>query len=119
VTTATFEPLPFEGELELRAPSLDELGLPEPALRLPDEAELPLRDEAAEERRLEAPALLGLLREAEDLLLDDPLRLLFEDPLRLLLLEPLWLFGLDPFELREFVCLLFEERVLPWAMAPP
>jgi hypothetical protein len=117
VTTATFEPLPlpFERELELRAPlpdeRADELRLPDPELRLRDEAELRLRDDAADEPRLEALALLGLLREAEDLLL--------EDPLRLLLLEALWFFGLDPFEPREFVCFLFEERVLPWAMAPP
>jgi hypothetical protein len=110
VTTATFEPLPlpFERELELRAPLPDELRLPDPELRL--------RDEAADAPRLEALALLGLLREAEDLLL--------EDPLRLLLLAALWVFGLDPFELRDFVGflfeeLLFEERVLPWAMAPP
>jgi hypothetical protein len=97
VTTAAFVPLPFERELALRAPLLDdradELRLPDPELRLRDEAELRLRDEAAEERRLEALALLGLLREAEDLL--------------------------SAFELREFVCLLFEERVLPWAITPP
>lgn len=107
-TTATFEPLPFE------------LALPAP-LPPDDRAdELRLRDEAADERRLEALALFGLLREAADLLLEDPLRLLlFEDPLRLLLLEALLFFGLDPFELREVVCRLFEERVLPWAMAPP
>jgi hypothetical protein len=124
VTTAAFEPLPFERELELRRPLLDdradELRLPDPELRLRDEAELRPRDEAAEERRLEALALLGLLREAEDLLPEEPLRLLLlEDPLRLLLLEALWLFGLDLFELREFVCPLFEERVLPWAITPP
>jgi hypothetical protein len=117
VTTATFEPLPlpFERELELRAPfpddRADELRLPEPELPLRDEPELRLRDDAADDRRLEALVLFGLLREAEDLLLDDPLRLLLR--------EELWLFGLDPFELFEFVCLLFEERVLPWAMAPP
>jgi hypothetical protein len=119
VTTATFEPLPlpFERELELPAPLPDDRAC---ELRLPD-PELRLRDDAADERRLDALALLGLLREPEeDLLLEDPLLLLrFEVPLRLLLLEALWLFGLDPFELREFVCFLFEERVLPWAMAPP
>jgi hypothetical protein len=116
VTTATFEPLRFERELELRPPLLDDRA---DELRLPD-PESPLRDDAADDRRLEALALLGLLREPEDLLLEDPLLLLLlDDPLRLLLLEALWFFGLDPFEPREFVCLLFEERVLPWAMAPP
>jgi hypothetical protein len=49
VTTATFEPLPFEGELE----AAELFGL-----------------------LLEAAALFGLLREAEDLPLADPLRLL-------------------------------------------
>jgi hypothetical protein len=103
VTTATFEPLPpFELELELEAPPL----LPE------DRAdELRLRDEAADAPRLEALALFGLLRDAEDLL--------FEDPLRLLPLEALLFFGLDPFEPREAVCRLLDERVLPWAIAPP
>jgi len=94
---------------------------------VPFELALPLRDEAADERRLEALALLGLLRDGEDLLreplrlllLVDPLRLLlFEDALRLLR-EALWFLGLGPFELREVVFRLLDERVLAWAIAPP
>jgi hypothetical protein len=34
-------------------------------------------------------------------------------------LEALLFFGLDPFEPREAVCRLLDERVLPWAIAPP
>jgi hypothetical protein len=79
VTTATFEPLPFERELELEPP---------PALPEGRADELRLRDEAADAPRLEADALFGLLRDADDLLFEDPLRLLLpEDPLRLLLPE--------------------------------
>jgi hypothetical protein len=77
VTTAILC-VPFNPELALRAPS------PEDRADEPDDdAELRLRDEAADVRRLDAPALFGLLREAEDLLL------------------------------------LFDERVLAWAIAPP
>ena len=101
----------FERELELEPPPV-----------FPDDraAELRLRDEAADVRRLEALPLFGLLRDDEDLLADEE-DLLPEDALRLrlLLLEALWLLGLEPFEPREFVFCLFDERVLPWAMAPP
>jgi hypothetical protein len=74
-------------------------------LALPPDAcgdELRLRDDADDARRVDAPALLGLLREAADLLLDE---------LRLLLPEPL--------ELRLPCFLLLDERVLAWAIAPP
>jgi hypothetical protein len=77
VTTATF---PFAPAFELRALSpddgADEPRLREAALRLREDAELRPRDEAAEERGVEALALFGLLREADDLLFEDPLRLL-------------------------------------------
>jgi hypothetical protein len=106
---------PFEFELRELAPEerAGELRPPDdPELWLRDDAELRLRDDAADERRLDALALFGLLREADDLLLDDPLRLLLR--------EALWFFGLDPFELREVVVFrLFEERVFAWAIAPP
>ena len=99
--TATFEPLPLELELE-----------PPPLLPEDRAEELRLGEEAADEPRLEAFALFGLLRDAEDLLLEDPLRLVLP-------LEALLAFGLDPLELREVVCRLLDERVLPWAIAPP
>jgi hypothetical protein len=83
VTTAAFDE-PFE-----REPPEDACA---DALRLRD---------AADARRVDAPALLGLLREAVDLLFDE---------LRLLVPEP--------FELR-LPCFLLDERVFAWAIAPP
>jgi hypothetical protein len=137
VATATF---PFGPEFELRAFEPDErdeaLRLPDEELRLPlrlREEELRPRDEAADDRRLDALAvlrldalaLLGLLREAEDLLreaedlLREPAALPFEEVLRLLLLEALLLFGLGPFELVDPDFLFVWERELAWAIAPP
>jgi hypothetical protein len=110
-TAAFDEPLP----LEARAPALlaefrallDVFRAPLDAFRAPldvfralvpelFDAELRFRD-AADDLALLFP-VLPLEREALDLL-----------PLR----------GLDPFELRELVCRLLVERVLPWAIAPP
>jgi hypothetical protein len=77
VATATFEPLPLDRELELPAPLLDDRA---DELRLPD-PELRLRDEADGDRRVDALPLRDLLRAPEDLLFEDPLLLL-------LLLDP-------------------------------
>jgi hypothetical protein len=66
-------------------------------LRLRDDAAVPLLREDADD----APALLGLLREAA----------LPLDELRLLLPELV--------ELRPACFLLLDERVLAWAIAPP
>jgi hypothetical protein len=108
-TAAFDEPFPFDADRALRLLELEDCFALVDGLRalLPElrELELRLRDDAEEVRRLEALPLRVLLREAVDLL---PLRL-FEPPL----------FGLDPFELREPVCRLLVERVLPWAIAPP
>jgi hypothetical protein len=94
-----FRALPLE---DLRALPLDDLRALLPELR---DDELPLRDDADAVRLLDAlPLRLDAL----------PLLDLLPEPL-----EVLRLFGLDPFELRELVCRLLVERVLPWAMAPP
>lgn len=103
-TAAFDEPLAFEllAAPLFRALPLDDLRALLPELR---DDELPLRDDADAVRLLDAlPLRLDAL----------PLLDLLPEPL-----EVLRLFGLDPFELRELVCRLLVERVLPWAMAPP
>ena len=110
-TAAFDEPLAFEllAAPLFRALPLDDLRALLPELR---DDELPLRDEADAVRLLDA---LPLRLDALPLRLDAlPLLDLLPEPPELLRL-----FGLDPLELRELVCRLLVERVLPWAMAPP